>query len=218
MRLMQATTNRLHIGLVCLVVSLTACGRRALLPVPELDEVAEAPARLVERGRHLALVTGCNDCHTPGGMFGAPDGQRALSGSELGWRGPWGVSYPRNLTPDTETGIANWSADQIVTAIRTGQRPNGTTIAPPMPWPSYAALSDEEAYAIAAYVKSLPPVYHRAPVAIGPAAPMPPNAVVVAFPPPPAWDVMQTPTAIGGGPPPIRVEVDGSMRGYSGDR
>jgi mono/diheme cytochrome c family protein len=215
---MHETAKRLHIGIAIVAIALTACGRRPLELAPQVRDAAGAPARIVERGRYLAAVTGCNECHTPGGMFGAPDGQRALSGSELGWRGPWGVNYPRNLTPDSETGLGSWNATQIVTAIRTGQRPNGTRIGPPMPWPSYAALTDEDAYAIAAYLKSLPPVRHPAPLAIGPAAPLPASAVVVAFPPPPAWDVTQTPTAIGGGPPPIRVEVDGTMSGDSDER
>lgn len=215
---MHATAKRLHIGLGCAAVALTACGRRSLDLAPQAHDVAHASARVIERGRYLAMVTGCNDCHTPGGMYGSPDGQRTLSGSELGWRGPWGVTYPRNLTPDTETGLGNWSATQIVTSIRTGRRPDGTIIAPPMPWPSYASLSDDDAYAIAVYVKSLPPVRHHSPVAIGPSAPLPEAAVVVAIPPPPAWDVTQTPSAIGGGPPPIQIEVDGAMRSYSGER
>ena len=54
----------------------------------------------VELGKHLAVVTGCTDCHTPGTFYGAPDHARELSGSELGWTGPWGTTSPSNLTPD----------------------------------------------------------------------------------------------------------------------
>src|SRR5262245_14229219 len=59
----------------------------------------------VARGRRVSYTSGCQDCHTPGTFYGATDTTRTLSGTELGWAGPWGVSYPRNLTPDMETGI-----------------------------------------------------------------------------------------------------------------
>src|SRR5581483_9525267 len=65
-----------------------------------------------------------------------------------------------NITPDRETGIGAWSAAQIVTALRTGRRPDGTLIAPPMPIEFYRGLGDRDAEAIAAYVKSLKPVHH----------------------------------------------------------
>ena len=140
----------------------------------------------IARGRYLTTIMGCNDCHTPGTFYGAPDYSRQLSGSELGWVGPWGVSFPRNLTPDVETGIGRWSEKQIVDALRTGVRPDGSTLAPPMPWPMYANLSDADAYAIAAYLKKLPAVSHRSPDRIAPGVEYAGGAM--RFPPPPAWD------------------------------
>jgi len=142
----------------------------------------------IERGRYLSVVAGCNDCHTPGTFYGAPDTARLLSGSELGWEGPWGVSYPRNLTPDVETGIGSWTEEQIVTAIRTGQRPDKSPLLPPMPWPQYAHMSDADAYALAAYLKSIPAVRHKAPAQQLPGKAA--TGVRLSFPPPPAWDAM----------------------------
>ena len=144
----------------------------------------------IELGRHLTEITGCVDCHTPGTFYNAPDMSRNLSGSELGWNGPWGTTYPSNLTPDVETGIGSWNEEQIVTAIRTGKRPDGSPILPPMPWPSFAHFTDEEAYAIAAYLKSIPPVRH-AKVPTLPPGQTPASGVLV-FPPPPAWDAPRT--------------------------
>jgi mono/diheme cytochrome c family protein len=141
-------------------------------------------------GERLAHTSGCNDCHTPGGMYGAPDFARTLSGSELGWQGPWGVSYPRNLTPDPATGIGSWSAQDIVNAIRTGHRPDGSVILPPMPWQAYSHMTDQDANAIAAYLKSLPPIQHKVPDKIPPGAPV--TGAVLVFPPPPAWDAPRT--------------------------
>jgi mono/diheme cytochrome c family protein len=143
-------------------------------------------AEKLERGEYLATVTGCNDCHTPGSLYGKPDSERKLSGSELGWTGPWGTSYARNLTPDVETGIGTWSEDDIVKTIRTGQRADGSALLPPMPWPNYARLTDEDAYAIAAYLKNLPPVTHRVPDKLPPGKKATTPALV--FGPPSAWD------------------------------
>jgi mono/diheme cytochrome c family protein len=146
----------------------------------------------LERGRYLVQITGCNDCHTPGYFYGVPDTTRLLSGSELGWKGPWGVSYPRNLTPDPQTGIGPWSESDIVTAIRTGKRPDGRMLMPPMPWPDFAILTDADAGAIAKYLKSIPPVPHKMPDILGPDAQ--PTGPVFVLPPPSAWD---TPRAAG---------------------
>jgi hypothetical protein len=68
------------------------------------------------------------------------------------------VVYPSNLTPDPETGLGRWSDDEIARAIRHGQRPDGRTLVPVMPWPSYAQLTDEDTAAIVAFLRSLPPV------------------------------------------------------------
>jgi mono/diheme cytochrome c family protein len=154
---------------------------------------AAAPAAMdtLARGEYLVTIMSCGDCHTPGAFYGAPDMTRKLSGSELGWRGPWGVSFARNLTPDMETGIGAWSAQEIVNAIRTGTRPDGTQLQAPMPWPNYGGVKDEDAYAIAAYLKSLPAVTHKVPSLVPPGKPA--KGTVIVIPPPPAWDAPRTP-------------------------
>lgn len=147
----------------------------------------------IQRGQYLAIVGGCHDCHTPGTLYGAPDMSRALSGSELGWKGPWGVSYAANLTPDPTTGLGSWTDEQILRALQTGVDKEGVPIAPPMPWPSYAHLTREDAMAIVAYLRSIPAVIHRAPERV------PPNGTsltpVLDFPPPPEWDVPKKPAS-----------------------
>lgn len=158
-----------------------------------LERKRDAHASRVERGRYLTEIMACNDCHTPGFFYGAPDFQRQLSGSELGWTGPWGTSFPRNLTPDMETGIGKWSERDIVTALRTGVRPNGTVLMPPMPWANYVNLSDGDAYAIAAFLKSLPPVRHKAPALVPPGVEH--DHPAMRFPAPPAWDAPPTAAA-----------------------
>jgi mono/diheme cytochrome c family protein len=153
----------------------------------------------LEHGRYLTTVMGCNDCHTPAALYGAPDTTRRLAGSELGWQGPWGVTFARNLTSDTETGLGSWTEGQIVTAIREGRRPDGTPLLPPMPWPSFAHLTDADANAIAFYIKSVPAVRHVNLKQVPPGQPF--TGAALTFPPPPAWDTPK-------GPPPAEAMPD----------
>jgi len=149
------------------------------------------PEAKIARGATLVYTSGCVDCHTPGAMYGAPDTTRQLSGSEVGWQGPWGVSYARNLTPDMETGIGRWTEAQIVTAFRAGHRPDGSVLLPPMPWPNISHMSDDDANAIAAYLKSIPAIDHKVPDALAPGEPV--AGPVLIMPPPGEWDAPRTP-------------------------
>jgi mono/diheme cytochrome c family protein len=150
------------------------------------EQAAMTPEQGLARGKYLVTIMGCNDCHTPGSFYGGPDSTRVLAGSELGWKGPWGISFASNLTPDPETGIGSWTEAQIVTAIRSGRRPDGSPILPPMPWPAFSGLTDEDAGAIAAYLKSLPAVKHTNLQAVPPGSEY--KGAFVEFPPPPAWE------------------------------
>jgi len=125
---------------------------------------AFAAGQQVERGKYLVTIAGCNDCHTPGYFLGKPDFEHALSGSDVGFGVPGlGTFVGRNLTPDKETGLGNWTDDQIIAAFTTGLRPDGRKLAPIMPWQELAHLDREDALAIVAYLRSLPPVKHAVP-------------------------------------------------------
>ncbi len=145
---------------------------KALCAALLLSAVTAAPAladERTERGKYLVTIGGCNDCHTPGHLLGKPDMARALGGSEVGFELPGlGVFHGPNLTPDKATGLGEWTEEQIVTALRAGKRPDGRMLAPIMPWMSFAVLTDADAQAIAAYLKSLPPVANKVPGPFGP--------------------------------------------------
>ncbi len=147
---------------------------------------AAGRAAQVERGRYLVTVMGCGDCHTPGYFYGAPDPARMFSGSEMGWRGPWGVTFARNLTPDLDTGLGRWSEDEIVRAFRSGAKKDGSPVLPPMPWQDFSTLTISDAHAIAAYLMSVPAVKHRVPDIVPPGKPY--TGAIIEFPPPTAWD------------------------------
>lgn len=111
----------------------------------------------VERGSYLAAIMDCHGCHTYGALAGTPDETRHLAGSDIGFHLPGlGIFYPPNLSPDPETGLGSWSDEEILQALRTGERPDGRELAPIMPWRSYATLTDADARALIAYLRSLP--------------------------------------------------------------
>jgi mono/diheme cytochrome c family protein len=122
----------------------------------------------IARGKYLVQLGGCNDCHTPGYFFGKPDMSRYLGGSDVGFRLPTGTYVGPNLTPDNDTGLGKWSADQIITAFTKGTRPDGRMLADIMPWRALADLTPADAKSIAMYLKSLPPVSHKVPAPLGP--------------------------------------------------
>lgn len=154
----------------------------ALAAFGALPSPATADDTQVARGRYLVVIAGCSDCHTPGALLGAPDMKRYLGGSDVGFAIPGqGVFVGQNLTPDKETGIGSWTSEQIIAAIRTGKTPEGKGLNPVMPYAAFSHLTDDDAQAIAAYLKSLPPVSNKVkyfgpnePVTINVSAVLPP--------------------------------------------
>lgn len=152
----------------------------------------------VKWGEHLVTTGGCGDCHTPKKMTNmgpADDSSLLLSGHPAqqpppdvnrpevqnkglvitqtltAWVGPWGISYAANLTPD-ETGIGSWTEQQFMYAIREGKfkgLPNSRPLLPPMPWPSFRHMTDDELKAIFSYLKSIKPINNVVPQAQPPA-------------------------------------------------
>ena len=94
--------------------------------------------------------------------------------------------YASNLTPDLDTGLGYWTEAEIVQTLRTGKRPDGTVLGPPMPTQNIAQLSQADAEALAAFLASLKPISHQVPkpVKAGTDA----QGSVFEFPPPSAWD------------------------------
>jgi mono/diheme cytochrome c family protein len=146
-------------------------------------QAAGAAQSDVARGKYLVTIMDCSGCHTPGALAGKPEMAKALSGSDIGFGAPGlGVFYPPNLTPDPETGLGKWSSADIVKAITTGVRPDGRELAPFMPYRDYAALTADDAAAIAAYLQSLPPTVHAVPDPVGPNAKPPSPYLSVTMP------------------------------------
>jgi mono/diheme cytochrome c family protein len=127
-----------------------------------LASPASAADDQVARGRYLVTIAGCSDCHTPGALMGSPDMKRYLGGSDVGFAIPGaGVFVGENLTPDNDTGLGKWTDAQVIAAFRTGKTPDGRELSPVMPYPALSHLSDADAQAIVAFLRSLAPVANQ---------------------------------------------------------
>lgn len=97
----------------------------------------------------------------------------AANGDLTAWSGPWGISFAANLTPDTNTGLRSgvWTEALFIKAIRTGKH-MGTSrdILPPMPWPMYDLMSDDELRAVWEYLGTIRPITNHVPDPVPPAA------------------------------------------------
>ena len=173
------------IAFITLIFSQIDCSR-------QLSDTSTSKEMRIDRGKYLVNLGLCNNCHSPkirtaNGFI--PDTTRLLSGSvtpissikfdpkivtmdglnvtigdHTAWIGPWGISYPINLTPDKETGIGNWTEDIFIKSIRTGKHlGEGRPILPPMPWKNIRQLKDEDLKDIFAYLQSLKPIKNSVP-------------------------------------------------------
>jgi mono/diheme cytochrome c family protein len=185
--------NRRSLLLVLVLLVVAVAGASVLFG----DGDARASQSPAERGRYLVSVLGCVDCHSPwkmGPQGPMPDPDRFLSGhpeslvitsppptpalpwtttaaaTNTAWAGPWGVSFTANLTPDPETGLGRWTAENFRAAIRTGRHlGKGRPVLPPMPIQVYRNLTDEDLGAVFSYLRTIPPIHNRVPEPLPPA-------------------------------------------------
>ena len=107
-------------------------------------------AERIERGRYLAIAGNCASCHT------ARDGAFLAGG--LRFETPFGTLYSTNITPDPDTGIGRWSEADFLASLRHGVRPDGEHLYPAFPYTAFTKITDEDAAALFAYLRSVPPV------------------------------------------------------------
>ena len=130
---------------------------------------------LIARGKYVAIIGGCNDCHTPG--YAPAEGNVPestwLTGDNLGWRGAWGTTYAVNL----RNYMQNYTEAQWVAKAK------NLTARPPMPAVNVRQMTDTDLKALYRYVKALGPGGNEAPVYVPPDKQ--PNPPYVSFPSPP---------------------------------
>ena len=139
------------------VSALCAALTVAISTAPEANPIGDDQS--IEHGRYLAVTSGCNDCHTPGyaeaGGKASPDVW--LTGSSVGFQGPWGTTYPVNLRLYVQSHSENdW--------IRRMREP----IRPPMPWFNLREMTDADLVALYRYLRDLGPAGSPTPAAAPP--------------------------------------------------
>ncbi|RPH46821.1 MAG: cytochrome c [Burkholderiales bacterium] len=123
---------------------------------PRPDPASPDP---VARGAYLALAGNCAGCHTARGGVPYAGGR--------GIETPFGTIHASNLTPDAETGLGAWQAEDFRRALREGRSRDGRALYPAFPYTEYTRVSDADADALFAYLRSLEPAR----------APTPPHAL-----------------------------------------
>lgn len=165
---MKKTAALMFAGMVA-ALTLTAVGAADSLRRDSAEQ------KMIDRGRYLMKIAGCNDCHTPhyaesGGNV--PEAQW-LTGDALGWNGPWGTTYPANL----RLVVGGMSEEEWVRRARSAQ------YRPPMPWFALRDMTETDLRAAYRYIRSLGPAGSPAPAYVPPGDKV--AGPVVAFPAPP---------------------------------
>ncbi len=121
---------------------------RAYPSQPVADQAAQ-----LQRGAYLARVGDCMACHTTRG------GQPYAGGRGIAT--PFGEVVSPNITPDTQTGIGAWSADDFWRAMHNGRGRDGRFLYPVFPYPSYTKVNREDSDAIYAWLRTVPAVQQQ---------------------------------------------------------
>ena len=122
---------------------------------PNTALTAPATEAQIEQGRYLALAGNCMACHTTRGGTPFAGGRRIDT--------PFGGVYSSNLTPDPETGLGRWTAQDFWQAMHRGRSPNGRLLAPAFPYNHTSVITRQDSDAILAWLKTLPPVVQAQP-------------------------------------------------------
>jgi mono/diheme cytochrome c family protein len=147
-------------GTLAMVAAPPAGGSNARPAIDEARPTVSSTDAVIERGRYIAKIAGCNDCHTAQYAMraGKVDESLWLMGDTLGWKGPWGTTYPANL----RLYMARLTEEQWLEAAR------NLRARPPMPWFSVQDMTDEDLRAFYRFVRALGPAGEMAPAYVPP--------------------------------------------------
>jgi mono/diheme cytochrome c family protein len=143
---------------IVIVLAGAAMAGGVALPAGAQDRQA-----MVARGAYLVNgPAACGNCHTRKNPDLSPRNDMFLAGGER-FDTPVFTAYSRNLTPDKDSGIGTWTDEQIIRAMREGVTKEEETLGPPMPVPTYHNMSDDDAKAIVAYLRTINAVHNEVP-------------------------------------------------------
>ena len=141
-------------SVVAITLALGILGAPLLAPTQQARTISPGPAEIA-RGKYIYGATGGCGCHTKPKEPVNSGGRR--------YDGPFGTVYSGNITPDRETGVGDWTDEQLITAIRLGRRPDGGRLLPVHPYTVFNGMAEEDLRALVAYLRTLPPVKRPTP-------------------------------------------------------
>jgi mono/diheme cytochrome c family protein len=147
------------VGLIAVMIFLIGCGKTEDAEL-QIDSPRVVAVNQIEAGRYIAIIGGCNDCHTEGYLQteGKVPEKDWLAGSMLGWQGDWGTTYPSNL----RLIVQELTEEEWVLVV------HERTDLPPMPWMNINQMSEKDAKALYHYIKSLGAKGEHVPDALDP--------------------------------------------------
>jgi mono/diheme cytochrome c family protein len=131
-------------------IAVFAVAWRPAIPAIEPPAPQSFDASLVKRGRELAAIGNCSDCHTL-------RGGKAFAGG-VPVPTPFGTIYSSNITPDPDTGIGRWSEAAFLRAMRSGVDRAGQHLYPTFPYDHFTNVTDEDDRALYAFLMTRQPV------------------------------------------------------------
>ncbi|MFH0298228.1 cytochrome c [Bradyrhizobium sp. 31Argb] len=156
----MARSPRIIAGIVAVALVVGAAAAFAMVWRPAIAAIeppspASFDPAVVKRGRELAALGNCNNCHT------RRDGQDFAGGLPVPT--PFGVVFSSNITPDPQTGIGRWSEAAFGRAMSTGVNREGQHLYPTFPYDHFTNVTDEDDRALYAFLMTRPPVHAVAP-------------------------------------------------------
>ncbi len=126
-----------------------------LLMLAASDAAAQTTRDQIARGKYVfGAAAGCG-CHTVA--------KQPLNAGGRKYDGPFGTVYSSNITPDPASGIGKWTDEQIITATRSGRRPNGERLIPVHPYTVFNGMAEQDLKDVVAYLRSVPPINRATP-------------------------------------------------------
>lgn len=127
-----------------------------------LDQQSKADP--LKRGKYLVESIGCVECHSTYNENGSINKDMLYAGGFTFDFYPFGQYPTRNITSDKETGLGNWTDEEIKRALTQGISKDGRKFLPfPMPWTAFAQLKEDDVNAIVVYLRTIPPVTNKVP-------------------------------------------------------
>ena len=173
-RILPFAASLAPLDLACM---LAGCGSGTAAPPVAAAEPVAVDEGLVAHGEYIVRIAGCNDCHTPayGENQGKVPKEHWLTGSPLGFNGPWGTTYPTNL----RLRMQDFSEDEWL-AYSANLRTR-----PLMPDFAVRDMTEDDRRALYRLVRSLGPVADKAPDYLPPGKTPPAPYLQLVLPPAP---------------------------------